>query len=327
MISPLGLLSACVLVFTSIVPQASDPPRTPEAVLGFECMGLTQEQISTVHPGLKLPAKQHVVLSKILTERFASGSSLSVGDILIKVDGKMIKTLDDLSEVLGALKLPSDVRIEYLNIISGPKPRAKRESVTLKAVAPAVKAERPQAPRQSGDLAPPQDAAAKDPQVRVNYDRFKDKTFVNLSDQEITRAKYAPREFQVSFAAMFDGKSWEARPSVSLVITSAEREWHFMNKDRTLYLLIDDEKPVELPEPYYSSKIGTGRNFCTEYMSWTLPPDLLARLQEAKKIECRVWIVEFGMPAPTATGIKEFQRTLDGLAAEGNLEAPPERSE
>jgi hypothetical protein len=323
MISPLGLLSSFALALISIAPQASEPSRTTEAVLGLECMVLTQSQISTVHPGLKLPSKQHVVVSKIVTERFDSDSNLSVGDILVKVDGKAIKTLDDLTKALSALELPGDVKVEFLDITDGPKPQTKRESVTLKAVAPAAKTDRQSAPGHPGGAAPSRDAAMSPPQVTASYDRFVERTIIRLSGQEIRGAKYAPREFRLSFSGSFEGRAWETRPSVSLVITSADQEWRFMHNDQTLYLIIDGEKPVELPKPYYSTEIGTGRNFCSEYMSWTLPPELFARLQEAKKIECRLWIVEFEMPEPTPAGLKELQRKIDGLAAGNEAKAKP----
>jgi hypothetical protein len=324
MISPLGLLSSVALSLFSIALQAPEPPRTAEAVLGLECMTLTQSQISNVHPGLKLPSKHHVVVSRIVTERFASDSSLSVGDILVKVDGKSIKTLEDLTEALSALELPGDVKVEYLDVTNDPKPKTKRESVTLRAVAPAIKADRPRAPGYGSAPAPSLDAATNPTQVNVDYDRFKDTTFIKLPVEEIKRAKYAPREFQVSFAVLFEGKAWETRPSVRLVITSAAQEWQFLNNDRTLYLLIDDDKPVELPKPYYSREVGTGRNFCTEYLSWTLSAELLARLQEAERIECRLWIVEFEMPAATSDGLKKFQKTIDGLAAGSEAKAVTE---
>jgi len=313
MSSTLSLLFAALLAPASIAPPASTPTRSAEAVLGIECIDQTQEDVAARHPGLKLPGKQYVMISRVAMRRFADGSALNAGDFLVKIDGKAIKTVDDLSAVLEKLELPGEVKVEFLDITSGPRPRTKRETVTIKAVKPATASEPSQPAAPSSGTAPVKEATPEPPKVQVDYDKFKDQTRVSASDRPIIRAKYAPAEFHVGFFTNFEGKSWKERPEYRLRITSSDTEWRFMRRDLTLYLVIDDEKPIELPNSHYGNDVMKGRNFCWEYMSWTLEPELAKRLQQAKKVECKVSVVEFDFPAAAVASLREFDRVIDGL--------------
>lgn len=303
----------CVLAIVgngAVRPSSQDTgvPRTSDSVLGLDCSVQSKAELAALFPGLKLPAKQYLMVRKVTARRFDDGSSFGEGDLLVKVGGKSVADLEDLAAVLAKLELPSDVKIEYLDLTAGAKPKSKRESVVVKAVVPAA----PQLPAR--DAAGRRESASQSAKAEARYDKFKNITRVGLPDQRVANAKYGPAEFEVSFSAVFDGEAWKERPTVRLVLTSSDRRWRFMDAERTLYLVIDDGKPEELLKPHYGSKIMRGDNFCWEYMSWDLSPELVDRLRAAKKVECKVSIVEFDLPSNTASGLGDLARVLDGLS-------------
>jgi hypothetical protein len=295
--------------------QDTSRPRTADSVLGLDCSVQSKAELEALVPGLKLPAKQYIVVRGVTTRRFADESSLGEGDLLVKVGGRSVADIEDLTAVLEKLELPGDVKVEYLDVTAGAKPKLKRESIVVKAVMPT-------APKLlAGDSTGRAESASQPVKAEAKFDKFKNITRVHLPDQRPAKAKYEPAEFEFSFSAIFDGPVWKKRPTVRIVITSSDQRWRFIDVDRTLYLIIDDGKPEELLKPSYSSEIMSGTNFCWEYMSWELSTELFDRLCAAKKVECKVSIVEFELPSTIAGRLTDFAKVVDGLSEQAKVEA------
>lgn len=326
----MGILSALIVcsmtLGASLAGGDPEPERSSATVLGFACSECSKADLAGKYPGLKLPGKQYLIVDPVEhdsygpTRRSVTDSVFGEGDLLLKINSKTVSTLQELKAVLDSLELPCDVKIEYLEVTGGSPPKTKRESVTRLARLPKA------SPKNSSSARNPRTTPTEPspnapqiqqttPKVSKEYDKFKKKTTVEVEEMQLQGRKYAPPEFEVSFHSIFDGATWSTRPSMSMVVVSHDDAWRFLDTDRTLYLVIDGKDPVEIHEPYYSgdvSKIRTD-NFCYEYMSWTIPESLFDDMKRAKKIECKVSIVEFDLPTEAPAALRALYRAISEL--------------
>lgn len=335
-------IATLVLVVGRAGAERPAPEWTSVETLGLRLVNRSGEEVERAHPGLNLPGKRYVVIAGLESPVLVEDGPLTAQDIVVKFDGKSVSSLEEIEAILAGLTLPKDIRIDFLDLVPGTKSKTKtkRESVTIRAKKPPSKPAT--VPPSGAPSTPPSDLpsnpfgdpevgpgsasggaeapSAPKPVVTVEYDRFKDRTMMGTSDQLLQDIEFAPPKFEVSANAMFPGERWSVRPSVSLVIDSRDDRWRFLEADRTLYLIIDDGEPVTLEKPHYSNSIMDGPNLCWEYMSWALPEGLIAKLKVAKKVECKLWIVEFRFPPGFGESLAEFDRKLDSLS---NAVAPP----
>lgn len=311
------MLGACLMQGTPKVPIPPAMRVSVVVALDLECEELSRDQLAVRYPGLRLTGKQFVIVKKWTVEPRFRGrggvgdpGSLGAGDVILKVGGKAVDSVERFELALGKMALPGEVRIEFLDITQARRATSTRESVVLLAKAPPPVAPTPVAPPAA---APPAAAPpAMLPIVNVVYDKFKDHTelYLVVSDREKNVDSY----LHTRLTSDFQGGRWQERPATQLVMGSCSDSWLFLRGDRALYMIQDGGKPVQLRTLAYDSRVSGVTLPCTEVLIWELPATLFQQLKQAKLVECKVGNVEFVLPPTFGGMLTDFERKVDSLA-------------
>lgn len=126
----------------------------------------------------------------------------------------------------------------------------------------------------------------------IEYDKFKDETRVAVGPFSISDSLQNTRGFlSLRMIIRFFHAGRELKQPAddfALVFHSDSREWRFL-KNHDLYMLVDGER-IAVGEADYDGDVE--RDGVSEFMRYSLSPDLIRRLAAAKQVQLKIGRVE-----------------------------------
>lgn len=124
----------------------------------------------------------------------------------------------------------------------------------------------------------------------VEYDRFKDQTWIKVGPFAVVTEKPV-RTLGMDASIVFSGEK-QSKPinTAFLRFAAYSREWKFLDS-RSLYAIVDGER-LSLGEGIRDSRISSYAALLKEELSFLLPLEILSRFSEAKSVELRVGYFE-----------------------------------
>jgi hypothetical protein len=143
------------------------------------------------------------------------------------------------------------------------------------------------------------------PEIKVEYDRFKDTTSVALNGG-YTVSKTGTTI--ITFDAEIHGqKISPGTPEVGIIIVQLSDDWIFLNGPRTLRVLLNGKDRETLGNmERKSAQVVRGGTGVLETLLLPVPFKMIQKLSASVKIEMQVGAVEFQLNAAQIKALQEF---------------------
>lgn len=140
----------------------------------------------------------------------------------------------------------------------------------------------------------------------VEYDKFKDETRVAVGPFSISDSLQNTRGFlslRMTIRFYHAGRELkQPADDFALLFRSYSREWRFL-KNHDLFMLVDGER-IAVGNSDYDGDVE--RNGVSEFMLYSLSPDLIRRLAGAKQVEFKVGRVEIKLNEEHLQAIRDL---------------------
>jgi len=149
--------------------------------------------------------------------------------------------------------------------------------------------------------------------LEFSYDKFDKETSGDTREIKIP----GHPGLSLKFTFYWDGKLGDTKnlplpKRVFLIIVSLSDEWRFLETDRRLRIIVDDEKRFNLGRAYYKSDILAGDYSltCYEFLLWSAPTELLNSLATARTVEAKVGITQFSLADKDIVAIRALLQRM-----------------
>jgi hypothetical protein len=142
------------------------------------------------------------------------------------------------------------------------------------------------------------------PEVKIEYDRFRDSTSATLSSS-YTRSQSGTT--LIGFVATVPGQSMKGKtPDVDLVIAQMSDDWMFINGPRTLRVILSDKDRDTLGEMRRADSRVLRSGGVMEQLLLNVPFKTVVKLSQSNKVEMQVGLLEFQLTGAQLDALKDF---------------------
>lgn len=144
--------------------------------------------------------------------------------------------------------------------------------------------------------------------VKVEYDRFADRTDIYLN---YTLVQGEARDgLELSALAVHSGNKMAAPiNTIMLSVASFSKDWRYLESSRTLRVIADGER-LNLGEMDRRSSV-VKRGFVVEFLAVIIPKETFLKIANSEKVEMQLGRIEFELKPEMLGYMKDFAKLLN----------------